>query len=113
MPAEYVNRLARMFQDIKISNDLNNEFKVHMRNNNEGLADCINIKVLNAGAWMRASERVPVTLPRELEDYIPQVEDFYKSKHSGRKLQWHHLLSNGLVHFDSHFGKYELEVSFA
>ena len=27
MPAEYVNKLARMFQDIKVSEDLNTEFK--------------------------------------------------------------------------------------
>ena len=27
MPAEYVNKLARMFQDMKVSEDLNNEFK--------------------------------------------------------------------------------------
>ncbi len=27
MPAEYVNKLARMFQDIKVSEDLNREFK--------------------------------------------------------------------------------------
>ena len=27
MPAEYVNKLARMFQDIKVSDDLNVEFK--------------------------------------------------------------------------------------
>ena len=28
-----------------------------------------------------------------------QVEEFYKSKHSGRKLQWHHHMSNGTVTF--------------
>ena len=61
------------------------------------IADAINIKILNAGAWARTSERVSVTLPMELEDYIPQVEEFYRSKHSGRKLQWHHLMSNGIV----------------
>ena len=27
MPAEYVNKLARMFQDIKVSDDLNTDFK--------------------------------------------------------------------------------------
>ena len=27
MPAEYVNKLARMFQDMKVSEDLNGEFK--------------------------------------------------------------------------------------
>ena len=43
MPADYVNKLARMFQDIKVSEDLNQEFKEAHRNNNEGLAgqsDC-------------------------------------------------------------------------
>lgn len=38
MPADYVNKLARMFQDIKVSEDLNGEFKEAHRNNNEGLA---------------------------------------------------------------------------
>ena len=64
--------------------------------------DSINIKILNAGAWARSSDRIPVSLPLELEDYIPQVEDFYRMKHSGRKLQWHHLMSNGMV---SHLGR--------
>ncbi len=62
--------------------------------------DSINIKILNAGAWSRGSERVTVSLPMELEDYIPEVEEFYKSKHSGRKLQWHHHMSNGTVSFN-------------
>ena len=61
--------------------------------------DNINIKILNAGAWSRSSERVPVSLPLELEDFIPEVEDFYRNKHSGRKLQWHHLMSNGIVSY--------------
>lgn len=33
----------------------------------------------------------------QLEDYIPGVEEFYRKNHSGRKLQWHHLMSNGVV----------------
>ena len=36
----------------------------------------VSIKILNVGAWARTSERVPVTLPRELEDFIPEVS-FY------------------------------------
>lgn len=59
--------------------------------------DSINIKILNAGAWARGSERVQVSLPLELEDFIPEVEDFYRRKHSGRKLQWYHHMSNGTV----------------
>ena len=57
----------------------------------------VNMKVLNAGAWSRSSERVPVSLPTELEDFIPGVEEFYRQKHNGRKLYWHHIMSNGVV----------------
>lgn len=60
-------------------------------------ADSVNIKILNAGAWSRTSEKVSVSLPTELEDLIPEVEEFYKKNHSGRKLHWHHLMSNGIV----------------
>ena len=89
-----------MFQDIKVSEDLNNQFKDQQKlQNKEFTAEAVSIKILNIGAWARTSERVPVTLPRELEDFIPEVEDFYKSKHSGRKLQWHHHMSNGTITF--------------
>ncbi|KAH3739397.1 hypothetical protein DPMN_046049 [Dreissena polymorpha] len=111
MPADYVNKLARMFQDIKVSEDLNSEFKDAHRNNNEYIADSINIKILNAGAWARSSDRLSVSLPMELEDYIPQVEDFYRQKHSGRKLQWHHLMSNGIITFNNDIGRFDVEVT--
>ena len=158
MPAEYINKLARMFQDIKVSEDLNRQFKdqhkdsamsgkstrglfcqlVHFCYNctdilfqlyryplptvqisssnctdilfqlyryplptvqisSSNCTDILNIKVLNSGSWARSSERVPVSLPWELDDFIPDVEDFYKKKHCGRKLTWHHLMSNGVV----------------
>ncbi|KAH8355982.1 hypothetical protein KR200_005636, partial [Drosophila serrata] len=106
MPADYVNRLARMFQDIKVSEDLNTQFRSSISRH-----DAINIKILNAGAWARCSERVSVSLPIELEDYIPDVEEFYKKKHSGRKLQWYHHMSNGTITFVNNFGRYDLDVT--
>ena len=33
----------------------------------------------------------------QLEDFIPECEEFYKKKHNGRKLYWHHIMSNGVV----------------
>jgi cullin-5 len=97
MPADYVNKLARMFQDVKVSEDLNLNFKDQYRLTKGPVADSINIKILNAGAWARGSERVTVSLPLELEDYIPEVEEFYRKKHNGRKLQWYHHMANGTV----------------
>ncbi|XP_072386567.1 cullin-5 [Diabrotica undecimpunctata] len=106
MPADYVNKLARMFQDIKVSEDLNGQFRT-----SNARHDAINIKILNAGAWARGSERVTVSLPVELEDYIPEVEEFYKKKHSGRKLQWYHHMSNGTITFATVGGKFDLDVT--
>uniref|UniRef100_A0A1L8DX62 Cullin-5 n=1 Tax=Nyssomyia neivai TaxID=330878 RepID=A0A1L8DX62_9DIPT len=106
MPADYVNKLARMFQDIKVSEDLNAQFRSSTTRH-----DAINIKILNAGAWARGSERVSVSLPVELEDYIPEVEEFYKKKHSGRKLQWYHHMSNGTITFANDVGRFDLDVT--
>merc|ERR1719193_67662 len=111
MPADFINKLSRMFQDIKVSEDLNNQFKEQQKDRDTKTGDSVSIKILNVGAWARTSERVPVTLPRELEDFIPEVEEFYKTKHSGRKLQWHHHMSNGTLTFANKTGKYDLEVT--
>ena len=120
MPADYVHKFVRMFQDIKISAELNQQFKEEYRKKKGSIAgnisyskelktylvntptilpypDSINIKILNAGAWARGSDRVTVSLPLELEDYILKVEDFYNNKHSDRKLYWLHHMSNGTV----------------
>ena len=55
----------------------------------------VNVRILNAGAWSRTSEKIAVSLPAELEDLVPSIEEFYKRKHNGRKLQWNNLMSNG------------------
>lgn len=98
MPPEYINKLSQMFKDIRVSDGINQKFKGIARTDlqNSTLADCVNIKILNAGAWSRSSE-ISVTLPSELEDYIPEIDKFYKNEHSGRKLTWHHLMSSGVV----------------
>lgn len=112
MPADYVSKLARMFQDIKVSEDLNQQFKERYRLTKGNAADIISIKILNTGAWSsRTSERITVSLPMELEDFIPEVEDFYKLKHGGRKLQWYHHMSNGLITFTNDVGKFDFEVT--
>ncbi|XP_037804406.1 cullin-5-like isoform X1 [Penaeus monodon] len=112
MPADFVNKLARMFQDIKVSEDLNQQFKESIRTTTKSsVADNLNIKILNAGAWARGSDRVTVSLPMELEDFIPEVEDFYRKKHSGRKLLWHHHMSNGTVTFCNNMGRFDLDVT--
>ncbi|XP_022652014.1 cullin-5-like isoform X2 [Varroa jacobsoni] len=118
MPADYINNMLRMFQDIKLSQDLNQEFKEFKEGpavgavaSGRGITDVVNIKILNVGSWVRSTDIVPVSLPIELEDLIPEVEDFYKQKHGGRKLQWHHHMANGTVTFSNRVGKFDLEIT--
>ena len=74
---------------MKVSEDLNGQFKNHLgkQESKQALADSVSIKILNVAAWARSNERVPVTLPRELEDYIPEVEEFYKVAKRCLKIQ--------------------------
>uniref|UniRef100_T1J697 Cullin-5 n=1 Tax=Strigamia maritima TaxID=126957 RepID=T1J697_STRMM len=103
MPGEYVMKVEQMFKDVKVSEDLNGDFK--------RTKDSINIRVLNAAAWARPSERVFVSVPVELEDFISEMEDFYRRKFSGRKLTWHHHMSSGSLTFVNSVGKFELDVT--
>lgn len=87
MPADYINNMLRMFQDIKLSQDLNQEFKefkerqhqacgaagLGVGTSGKGITDVVNIKILNVGSWVRSTDIVPVSLPIELEDLIPEV----------------------------------------
>ncbi|CAB3396904.1 unnamed protein product [Caenorhabditis bovis] len=115
MPSDSVSKFSRMLQDIEVNKDLNSSFKKSLvgTNNNKLASDSINIKVLNGGAWGRgASERVRFSLPRELEDFVPEVEAFYKKQHSGRKLCWmHHWSSGTMVFGTASGGKFDLDIT--
>ena len=111
IPAEYVSMLQRMFWDIRVSLDFNNDFKDAHKEKNEFLTNAVNLNILNASAWARSSARVPVTLPTEIAENIPPLEEFYTKRHNGRKLQWYHVMSNGTINFVNDVGKFELEVT--
>lgn len=111
MPADFVSKLFRMLQDIEINKDLNAAFKKAIGSNNNCMAESISIKVLNAGAWSRGGERIHVQMPRELEEFIPEVDEFYRKQHSGRKLQWLHHWSHGTIVFGNAMGKFDLDVT--
>lgn len=49
--------------------------RINIRLTSKYFTDSINMKVLNGGAWGRGgSERIRFSLPRELEDFVPEVE---------------------------------------
>uniref|UniRef100_A0A1I7ZH63 Cullin-5 n=1 Tax=Steinernema glaseri TaxID=37863 RepID=A0A1I7ZH63_9BILA len=113
MPADHIGKLQKMLQDIEINKDLNRDFKRSLgSNNNKNISETINVKILNSGAWDRSpDDKGIVTLPREIEEIIPEVDSFYKEKHSGRKLQWCPHLSHATITFGTNHGQYDLDVT--
>uniref|UniRef100_A0A158QJJ6 Cullin-5 n=1 Tax=Rodentolepis nana TaxID=102285 RepID=A0A158QJJ6_RODNA len=109
MPAELVNRLARMFTDIKMSRDLTRKFQETFSPSSvssfaitpdasSSPGPIVNLKILSCGTWLpRDLPRVSVALPPELEDYIPQIEDFYQANHKGRQLIWQYHLCHAIL----------------
>ncbi|MCL4124963.1 UNVERIFIED_CONTAM: hypothetical protein GTU68_018983 [Idotea baltica] len=62
MPADYVNKLARMFQDIKVSEDLNQQFKETIRNNRSSVV----------GEWICCFVDVPYVVGNAQCSYLDE-----------------------------------------
>ncbi|CAG7819834.1 unnamed protein product [Allacma fusca] len=93
---EYTSKLQRMYQDIGISKDLNDEFKSFLSNHNVTLSLDFNIQVLSSGSWP-FTQCVEFALPSELEHSVNKFNEFYNGKHSGRKLSWLYNRSKGEI----------------
>ncbi|CAF1523186.1 unnamed protein product [Adineta steineri] len=102
---EFTGKLTRMFQDTKVSEDLNIKFLDYLkletksRVQNQTITVLLGldfyIYVLQANSW-------PVSQPAEKTFLIPQLlerpmrmfESFYNKQYNGRKLCWMYNLSN-------------------
>ncbi|THD25612.1 Cullin 5 [Fasciola hepatica] len=121
MSAEQVNKLGRMFQDIKLSHDFTVSFKEAYKSGSVNPTgqiapnlnvDLVHILILSSGSWLlRSTQKVAICLPSELEDVLPMIEEFYRQKHFGRSLVWQHHLSHGIVSFTGDQGRFELELT--
>jgi len=74
---EYTSKLQRMFQDIGVSKDLNENFKRHLNNSGEPLDIDFSIQVLSSGSWPFQQSCV-FSLPAELE----LVTNCFKNKYT-------------------------------
>lgn len=112
MPAEQVNKLFRMLQDVELNKTLSADIRASLLDTHGSLADLINVKVLNTGAWGKGGERIHVSLPHECDELIAPVEGYYGKMYNGRKLHWLHHWSTAAMNFKTREGSsFELEVT--
>ncbi len=107
---EYTSKLQRMFQDIGVSKDLNEQFRKHLANSNEPLDIDFHIQVLSSGSWPFQQSCV-FSLPTELERCVTRFTAFYGGQHSGRKLNWLYHMSKGELVTNCFRNRYTLQAS--
>ncbi|UYV60983.1 CUL1 [Cordylochernes scorpioides] len=107
---EYTAKLQRMFQDIGVSKDLNEQFRKHLEASNEPLDIDFSIHVLSSGSWP-FQQSASFALPQELEQSVQRFGLFYNSQHSGRKLHWLYNMSKGELVTACFRNRYSLQAS--
>merc|ERR1712038_1930707 len=107
---EYTSKLQRMFQDIGVSKDLNEQFRRHLANSNEPLDIDFQIQVLSSGSWP-FQQSCKFSLPTELERCVTRFTAFYGGQHSGRKLNWLYHMSKGELVTNCFRNRYTLQAS--
>ncbi|CAO3657561.1 unnamed protein product [Mucor hiemalis] len=86
---EFTKNLESMFQDIKLSMDLNTDFKEFEK---ETPRMPINVKVIQQSIWP-ASPASDILLPPAMLKSQQVFERFYVVRHKGKKLLWQNSLS--------------------
>jgi cullin 1 len=97
---EYTNKLQRMFQDMEISKDTNDQFKAWCKENlddedDEGIDPYY--QILGTGFWPLTPPNTPFAPPAAIVKTYERFQNFYISKHGGRKLTWLWNLCKGEV----------------
>jgi cullin 1 len=84
---EYVHKLQRMFQDIALSQEMQQEFKSLLTKDTKDGID-FQVLVLATNFWPLPKPQTAFNLPHDLHPVFERFKGFYGKKHGGRKLQW-------------------------
>ncbi|KAL1304406.1 hypothetical protein AAFC00_003404 [Neodothiora populina] len=95
--AGFTQNLEQMFKDVELAREEMSSYKSRMeeRRLEKGTDKPLDlsVNVLSAAAWPTYPD-VPVRVPPHIKSAIDSFEQHYKSKHSGRKLEWKHALAH-------------------
>ncbi|KAF9166185.1 hypothetical protein DFQ27_009054 [Actinomortierella ambigua] len=87
---EYTSKLQRMFTDMGLSKELNDQFRERMAQNHDAsdMGVDFSILVLGTASWPLQPPSTSFNLPDDLVKTYERFQKFYQDKHSGRKLNW-------------------------
>ncbi|KAF2138784.1 uncharacterized protein K452DRAFT_276562 [Aplosporella prunicola CBS 121167] len=108
--AGFTQNLEQMFKDIDLSREELGSYKSLLEERGDKVGVDLSVNILSASAWPTYPD-IPVVIPTEIQGALDKFTDHYKSKHSGRKLDWKHALAHCQIRARFPKGNKELIVS--
>jgi cullin-4 len=106
----FTMNLEQMFKDVELSREEMQSYKQRLEERDgytKGKNIELNVNILSAAAWPTYPD-IPIVIPANVKKSIDDFELHYKSKHSGRKLDWKHALAH--CQMRATFGKVTKEL---
>lgn len=111
--AAFTQNLEQMFKDVELAREEMQSYKQRLEDRigyEKGKGVDLSVNILSAAAWPSYPD-IPVIIPNNVQRAINDFELHYKSKHSGRKLDWKHALAHCQMRATFGKGSKELVVS--
>lgn len=92
----FTQNLEQMFKDVELAREEMQSYKERLEDRegySKGKSLELNVNILSAAAWPTYPD-VLVVVPANVKKAIDDFELHYRSKHSGRKLDWKHALAH-------------------
>ncbi|KAF2158531.1 hypothetical protein M409DRAFT_30968 [Zasmidium cellare ATCC 36951] len=109
----FTQNLEQMFKDIELAREEMQSYKQRLEDRlgfEKGKHLDLNVNILSSAAWPTYPD-IPVIIPANVKRAIDDFELHYKSKHTGRKLDWKHALAHCQMRATFNKGSKELVVS--
>lgn len=109
----FTQNLEQMFKDVELAREEMQSYRQRIEGRlsyEKGKNLDLSVNILSAAAWPTYPD-IAVIIPTHIKRAIDDFELHYKSKHTGRKLDWKHALAHCQMRASFNKGSKELVVS--
>ncbi|EED22944.1 nuclear pore complex subunit Nup192, putative [Talaromyces stipitatus ATCC 10500] len=108
--SSFTHNLEAMFRDMDLARDEMSSYNAYKSQRRDKLNLDLSVNVLSAAAWPTYPD-VLVRIPPDIAKAISDFEQYYHTKHNGRKLSWKHQLAHCQLRSRFDNGNKEIVVS--
>lgn len=95
--SSFTHNLEQMFKDQELARDEMKSYKNWLAANNRQIGGIdLSVNILSQAAWPNFPD-AKIALPKEVWEQISSFENYYKTKHTGRKITWKHNLAHCVI----------------